>query len=149
MDRLGTGRICIIWFRLTKQNLTSGRIFINLQDVNGMDHTPFATVVDVVCAPFFRPEIPKQTLNLFVKMSFAGRYDCGSMVKVTFDWFRCVLVVCFTRVGKLWHCRHDDPGHSVWLDGVWLYAFMAHRYGSQCISSVIAFNVTDGVIKSF
>ena len=82
---MGTGRICIIWFRLTKQNLTSGRIFINLQDVNGMDHTPFATVVDVVCAPFFRPEIPKQTLNLFVKMSFAGRYDCGSMVKVTFD----------------------------------------------------------------
>ena len=55
---------------------------VSLQDANGMDHTLLATAVDVICAPLFRPEIPKQTLESFDEISFADRYDCGSVVKV-------------------------------------------------------------------
>ena len=47
-----------------------------------MDHTLLATAVDVICAPLFHPEIPKQTLDSFGEISFADRYDCGSVVKV-------------------------------------------------------------------
>ena len=95
-----------------------------------------------------------QQWMLFVLLFFAQKYSnklvwwdgiCGSLwlwfcgQDGHFDWFRCVLAICFTTGGKLWHCRHDGPSHSFWLNSLWSGAFMPHGYGSQCISSVIVF----------
>ena len=75
---------------------------VSLQDANGMDHTLLATAVDVICAPLFRPEIPKQTLDSFGEISFTDRYDCGFCGQGgPFDWLRCVLEIRFTTGGKL------------------------------------------------